>query len=232
MTRHSLILAAGLLYSGLAIPLAWAATTTAANDYGTFTMETGNPNSNDIDIKFKPKQTVSCDKITLIQTVKMTYKNGGDVVLKPGDYFNGWRFKDKNTIANGTYVDNISTEGDPYVNGDDDPEDHGKPGKRNASGSEDSEFSDPPSTNGHWPPGKTKAVWEFETCAICAAGAQAGTIYGCVTWKLEETQGSEPGTVTVTSGTDVKDPSSSFQEAVDKFEENHINELEQRYCPD
>ncbi len=39
-------------------------------------------------------------------------------------------------------------------------------------------------------------------------------------------------TVSVTSGNDVKDPTRSFQEAVDKFEENHINERERRYCPE
>jgi len=230
--RHSRILAVALLILGLAIVLAWAATTTASNTYGDFTVKTGDPNSNNIDIKFKPKATVNCDKIVFIQTSKLTFKNGGDVVMKPGDYFAGWRYMDKNVIANGTFVDNISTEKDPYNNGDDDPEDGGTPGKRNATGSTDSEFDDHPSTNGLWPPGKTRFLVEFETCAICAAGQDAGTTYGCVTWKLEETKGSEPGTVSVTSGTDVKLPSSSFQEAVDKFEENHINERDQRYCPE
>lgn len=233
MARRSRIIAAVLLFSGLVIPLlVWAATTTASNDYGTFTVETGNPNSNNIDIKFSPKPRANCDKIVFIQTVKRTLKNGGDVVMKPGDYFAGWRYKDKNTIADGTYVDNISTEKDPYCNGDDDPEDNGTPGKRNATGSADSEFDDHPTSNGHWPAGKTRLLVEFETCAICAAGQDAGTTYGCVTWKLEETKGSEPGTVSVTSGNDVKDPTRSFQEAVDKFEENHINERERRYCPE
>ena len=229
MTRSSRNLALGLVFLAIAIPVVWAVTTTASNDYGTMTADT---HGKRIEFTFSPSDRVNCDKIVFAQTVKRIFKNGGDVVMKPGDYFPGWKFRDKNVVPGGTSVDHKATEADPYYNGDDVPEDSGTQGKRNAAGKTDAKMSDGPSTNGFWPPGKTGVRFEFETCAMCGAGAQAGTVYGCMTWKVEETKGHEPGTASVTSGAALNDPSASFRQAMDLFDENNINEAGRRYCPD
>lgn len=231
MTRALRLTAAGLACA-LLYPCAATAdfkVTLAKNAFGTFRLVTesnGEPNRFDIDF-FADR--ARCEKVLFIQTAKLTFKNGGAMVMKPGDAYKIWKYRDKNTISDGTFVDQVATSADPYTNGDDDPEDYGTPGLGIQS---DARWHDTPTTGGFWPVGKTSTVWEFEICATCAAGDQAGVTYGCVTWKLEETKGKDPGTATVTSGDKVKPPSASFRRAVDLFEENHINERHERYCPE
>lgn len=205
--------------------------TTLSNDFGELTVET---NGNTIELEFEPSAEVDCDKIVFAQTLHLVFldADGNEMEFQPGDYFDGWKYRDDDAGSDGTHIDHLSTEADPYYNGDDVPEDSGTQGHNNESGSQNATMSDSPSTNGHWPPGKTKARWEFETCVMCAAGDQAGTVYGCITWELNEMQGMEPGTVNVTSGADLQSPSTGWQEAMDRFDENHINEDGDRYCPD
>lgn len=205
--------------------------TTISNDFGELDVEIS---GNEIGLEFEPSEEVDCDKIVFAQTAHLVFldADGNEMVLKPGEYFPGFSYMDDDTGPDGTFVDHIATEADPYTNGGDDLEDSGTPGHHNDSGSQNARMDDAPSTNGFWPPGKTKARFEFETCVMCAEGAQAGTVYGCITWELNEMQGMEPGTVSVTSGADLQSPSSSWQGAMDRFDENHINEAGERYCPD
>ncbi len=238
ITRGIIALASTLLIT--VIPA--RSQTNITNDYGTLTLT---PDGSGMRFNFDPRPTIDCDKIVFVQTYRIVYSNGGDVAMKSGDIWEGWRYRDKNTLDDGTVIDGVATCEDPYVNGDDrdsrtpaeggpgPKEDRGEQGRRNATGAGDARWDDYPFLpDGLFPAGKTKVRIEFEICAMCAEGGQAGTVYGCTTWVYERTKGGGEGTSRHTGNGDLKPPSGKLKDALDKWEENHINEEGNRHCPD
>lgn len=224
------------------LPASAAANNTPSNEFGTITFT---PDGRGMKMSFTPTARVKCDKIVLTQTAQCVFSNGGDMPMKPGDIWAGWKYRDKNTLANGTFVDHAATSEDPQINGDDrdgrrvneggpgTKEDIGTAGKNNASGSADSTTEDYPSMpDSFYPPGKSNYTLKIEICASCVAGADAGTVYGCATFEYRRAKGGGRGSCTSTSDADLDPPSTSFEQAVDLFEENHIGDDGNRMCPD
>jgi hypothetical protein len=214
---------------------------TPSNEYGTLTMT---PVGSGMRFRFDPTDNVMCDKIVFSQTVRLVFLNGGDTPYKSGDIWDFWRYHDDDTLENGTFIDHVSTTEDPYNNGDDRDgrhpsaggpgvkEDRGIQGKRNPSGTTAATWSDGPRLSARiFPEGKGTVRIEFEICVMCAAGNQAGTVYGCATWTYTQPRNGR-GSSTSTTGDSLQPPSSTWQLAMDLYEENHINERGERYCPE
>jgi hypothetical protein len=131
--------------------------------------------------------------------------------------------KDASTVNHCT-VDYIQTESDPYYNGDD-AKDHGDQGTHNAN-IKPAKSHDAPNYNedafenlkSKLGQEVKKVILEFETCAFCTKGEDAGKFYGCLKWKMEQEKG-KTGTAS-TTGTSAT-PSAGFQSALDKWGENH-----------
>lgn len=185
---------------------------------------------NDIDITYVGVCTENCTKIVFIQVVcrYVELQNGTKISFKPGAMGGSWGTKDADTVDGGKWctVDYITTESDPYYNGDD-SKDHGEQGKHNAV-VKNATMSDGPYTssgtirrlNTSVANGKLKKVIkEFETCTFCAEGNDKGTYYGCIKWKYERSPGPGDGTVTATSTAAA--PSTKFNDAVNKWATNH-----------
>ena len=197
---------------------ATGATTTFTDAKGTWTIKT---DGNTIDISFKPdKNNVKCTKIVFVQTVKR-YLDGA--VVKPSEDSPKRSYSDPDTTAGGTTVDHLFCEKDPYYNGDD-TQDSGTQGSAAGDGSETTAATmcdSPSKPDGFFPGTTTMTKKEFETCAVCAAGTDAGMVYGCIKWKYERTKGSgDDGTVTLTS-TGIEAASQAYSNAVALFNTNH-----------
>lgn len=195
-------------------------------------------------MEFHPTNRVNCKRIVLTQTAQITFKNGADVNPKPSDIVSYWDYRDDDALSNGTFVDHASTSEDPEINGEDRDartgreagslEDLGTAGKRDDTGTTPSTTFDYPwLSSGTFPAGKTRVVLKIEVCASCAEGADVGTVYGCATWEYTQTNaGPTTGDSNSTSDATLDPPSSDFTQAVDLFEENHLNEDGERHCPD
>ncbi len=214
---------------------------TPSNDFGEMRLiEDGRG----MKVEFHPTNRVNCKRIVLTQTAQVIFKNGGDVTPAPGDIVSYWDYRNKSALDNGTFVDHAATSQDPEINGQDRDErtgneagsleDLGDPGKRDATGTTPSTTFDYPWLgSGTFPTGKTRVVMKIEVCASCAEGNDVGTVYGCATWEYTQTNaGPSTGDSNSTSDATLDPPSSDFKAAVDLFEENHINEDGERYCPD
>ena len=234
------LLAVALL-AMLASAVSFLVDTTYSNNFGMLTMST---DRRGMKFKFEPTARVNCDKIVFSQTSRVVFSNGGDIVVAFATISPALAFRDDDTLDDGTHIDHVSTTEDPYNNGDDRDdrqgspgvkEDRGTPGKRNATENSPSEWTDYPYfPDGVFPAGKTNGRAEFEICAMCAEGAQAGTIYGCAKWEYSRTKGAanRGSSRATTAGVDLKPPSSKWQQAMALYEENHINEDGERFCPE
>ncbi|MBI5836503.1 MAG: hypothetical protein HZB25_04580, partial [Candidatus Eisenbacteria bacterium] len=173
-----------------------------------------------------PKKVGKCSSIYLVQTVRRTDQNGD--VIQPKDLDAG-RFKhaQDDMTAGGTCVDHLSTERDPYYNGEDADKDTQSKGSTDASpDATATEMVDGPHyLDGTFPAGVTEATLTFETCAVCK---DTGKILDCVTWTYHRTKG-EAGTGTLTEPAAAAPPTQEFKDAKAKFEKNHANGL---ICPE
>jgi hypothetical protein len=218
---------------------------TPSNEYGRLKMTPtrtgiGTPHERvGMKFEFEPTDKVNCDKIVFAQTVKIFFidDDSKETVSKPGDIYESWKYRDKYTLEDGTFIDPIATEKDPYVNGDDrtedgrPKEDHGDQGRRNSEGSSSATWKDSPLMPAdYFPADKNKVRMEFEICAMCAGGEQAGTVYGCATWEYTQTKGQQDGSSSSTTGDNLNDPSSIWRYALDLAEHYKINEEGERQC--
>ncbi len=208
--------------------------TAYAEAFGTIGYITAKTNGATIDVTYVPSCNFGCNKIMIIQTVsRKVYLTGdGWTPFKPSDVTADWAEKDASTV-DGTTVDYINGELDPYYNGND-AKDIGAKGSSagdgNTAHTANATIQDRPHyTDGAMnalqnkfgnPVGKTidKIVLEFEDCAFCADGKNKGQTYGCLKWKYEQKPGM-PGTSTKggTSG----DPSTSYTNAVNAWATAH-----------
>ena len=208
-----------------------SAQTTFSNANGSWKVTTS---GNTIDIEFDPHATnVNCPKIGFAQTVKWSLD--GMVVTKPSTVIPEWAYKDDDILTNGWRIDHVFCEKDPYYNGDDCPQDGSSPQQGSSQGSggatTKSEMSDSPYTaDVDFPTGKTMSKLEFEMCAVCMEGPNAGTVYGCIKWKYERTKGGDAGTVTLLS-TAVEAQSQDHKDALAKYVTNHGSGAS-KMCPE
>ncbi len=187
---------------------------------------------NTIDIKYTGDPTkITCKKIVFVQTVKSTID--GTVVKPPSaqknmkDLQNG-KHSDDDQIDDGTYVDHLFCEKDPYYNGDDKPQDGGTQG--NTETGTPSTMSDSPSQgDSDLPNADSCVVKDFETCAYCV---DTGKFLDCIKWTYKRCKGdANAGTVTVASTT-CSTPSQSMQDAKKKFDTNHTGADGKPICPE
>jgi len=119
----------------------------------------------------------------------------------------------------------LTTEKDPYYNGDDKGKDAGEQGKHNTT--KNATMTDSPrcgdSTFGNLTKrmGKDvkKVMLDFETCAFCAEGEDAGKFYGCVKWTYEQEK--EKKGESKSGGTSKEPKGRKYNEAVKKWGDNH-----------
>jgi hypothetical protein len=121
-------------------------------------------------------------------------------------------------MVDGTYVDHVVCEKDPYYNGEDAGKDAKSQGKSSPTGSTPTSMSDRPSySDAAFPDGVTKIISTFEVCAVCK---DDGKILDCVTWTYTRTKGA-PGKGAIADATGVSTPSTAFSNAKAKYEDNH-----------
>ncbi|MFO0972690.1 MAG: hypothetical protein U1A27_04510 [Phycisphaerae bacterium] len=148
------------------------------------------PNQERIEIKFTPTTTLpGCTKVALIQTIKRSFD--GMAVTRPSDAVPEWAYRDDDTIADGTNVDHLFCERDPYYNGTD-PQDTNIKGDGTA-GSPTSMADAPTYSDDIFNRvGKNCVQLDFEVCAVCTMGPAATTTqpgYGCIKWKYTRCKG-------------------------------------------
>ena len=209
------LLCVPLLVTG--VTSVWAGTFTATVTGGT------------IEIKYTP--SANCDKVLLIQTVRVVASNedGTMPMNVPFDKIDKLGHMNDDAIADGTAVDHSFCEKDPYYNGDD-PQDGGTDGKKTALVTIDSTFTDTPGIS--VPKlGKPKVTAMYEVCAYCADTVPGTSLNECMTWTYMNSQANGE-TVMVTGGTgagNAQMPSQSHTDAVNKFNMNHMNNTK---CPE
>ncbi|MBI4399245.1 hypothetical protein HY570_00715 [Candidatus Micrarchaeota archaeon] len=199
----------------------WAGEKVVKKKYATIGRSVG---GREINITYAPVCTENCTKIVFIQTVcrKAVFADGSESPFNPSDVEPTWRDKDAVTVDGGKLctVDYITGESDPYYNGDD-AADGGAQGKHagslNAGMSDtpfypDDAFDELKKKFGKEP---KKIVLEFEVCAFCAEGPEAGAYYGCFRWNYEKEKGSDGSSSD--QGSDAREPSKKFKEATDKW---------------
>jgi len=187
-----------------------------------------NPNAesktkdNRIDIVFDPDKSKKVKKCNKIVHVQFNSRFADGKLIKPGDYYSGYKYKDKVATSKGWTVDCLKTETTPdYQQGVGN-------GKKNG-GTVKAKISDAPQTgggdNGFYdantnPTGLKKYVIKFATFAYCMEGPDCGTWYEGITWEYTKTwkdqRDGNKGTSTITNNC-VEQPSPDHIEAFDKF---------------
>src|SRR5262249_22063772 len=150
-------------------------------------------------------------------------------VIHPKDLDAGkFKHAEDDLTDGGTSVDHLSTEKDPYYNGNDAKKDSTSRGTSSAAGSTETGMSDAPRYDDDtFPPGVTKATLTFEDCAICKT---TGKVLDCITWTYTRVKGDgTDGSITDATGTAGGNPSDEFKKAKEKFDKNHDNDQK---CPD
>ena len=162
---------------------------------------------------------VNCADIYLVQTCKDVDQSGN--TIKPKDYKgHAFRHLQDDMTTDGTYVDHLVCEKDPYYNGEDEGKDANDKGSSDGHTATPTSITDAPSySDGIFPTGVTTITSTFEVCAVCKS---TGKILDCVTWKYTRTKGAaNKGSITDASGTSA--PSEDFKAAKKKYEKNHKN---------
>ncbi len=206
----------------LAVFSSSAFATTIVSTNGTWTIT---PDGRGIKISFKADSThVTCAKIGLIQTVKITLYDaaGNGTVVNPADLSPHFAHLGDDTVG-GTVVDHLWCEKDGEYNGDDNPQD--KPNKQGSSGAgaatTSSDMKDYPYIgNGILrKAGKSRVVMEFEVCAVCMTPPV--TTYDCIKWKYErDTTANDDGSSSLVSVAPAAE-TPAHAAAVAKFSTNH-----------
>lgn len=206
------------------------ATQTYKGDKGDFEVST---KDNKFQVKFTPDKTkVDCKNIGFVQTAKAA--KGGRVLNPVSALGRNFRHLDDDQTGAGTFVDHLSTEKDPFYNGDDLQDGGG--GNRQGDATSDpvkpAQLTDAPNV-----PADEDVEVEFEVCAYCiGTGGRVDTSksMGCVKVQFLQKKGktgvAEPG-----PGDKAQPPSESHKEAVKKFEDSHFEkkgDTEVRKCPD
>jgi hypothetical protein len=170
--------------------------------------------SGTIATSYTPEPTDQSTKIVFIQVMSESLDG---VLVKPSVADASFNYQDADTTGNFQHVDYVSGEKDPYYNGDD-PGDIGTQG--NAATKVAASTTDTPSySDGLFPPGKSRLLWDFRTAAFSAAGADAGKYYGYSDWSYLKVKGTAGKTST--KGTSVGGPGANFEGAVRLFNANH-----------
>jgi hypothetical protein len=157
------------------------------------------------------------DKSTKIVFIQVMSESLDGKLVKPSVIAPSFAYQDADTTGDFYHVDYVSGEKDPYYNGDD-SSDFGPQGnaitKVAASTTDTPSFSD-----GSFPAGTSKVLWDFRTAAFSAAGDDAGTYYGYSDWSYLKEKGIAGKTAT--KGTSTGGPGSKFEAAVKLFNGNH-----------
>ncbi len=176
-----------------------------------------------------PEGSENCTKIVFTQVIcpKAEYQDGTSAYFKnQSDSQPKWEFQDKDQVNGGKkcVVDYLPGENDPYYNGDDAADAHtqgNSEGKVNASMADFPRTSNREFENLEKKHGKnvSKLIYEFEVCAFCAQGPDAGAYYGCRNWVFEQARNAATGSSS--AGATSATPSKKFGEAVDEWSKNH-----------
>ena len=182
---------------------------------------------NRVDLVFDPDKSAKvtkCEKIVHVQFIQ--YVADG-VVVKPGDLWSGWKYRDKISTSDGWSIDCLPGENTPdYQQGTGDGSKNG--GSRNAT------MNDTPNIRDFVPQGFFDPVsnktgtkiftMTFETYAWCMKGPDCGHWYEGVAWEYKKTyqdnQKGDPGVSTITNS-NASGPSADKIAAFDKFNAEH-----------
>ena len=183
---------------------------------------------NRIDIIFDPdnsKKVTKCRKIVHVQF--MVHVIDGNA-MKPGDFYSGFKYRDKVTTNDGWYVDHL-----PHFKTPDIQQFVGSSGRKNG-GSSKADMSDTPQggAKGFYdavanPDGWKTLVYEYFTFAWCMDGDECGTWYEGIQWEYKKTHtdhaAGNSGTSTI-KDYNVEAPSKSHIEAFKKFNKEKVFE--------
>lgn len=184
-----------------------------------------------INLTYIPICIEKCKKIVFIQVIhqKAVFADGSSSYYNPSDSSPDWSYQN-NDAVDGHVVDTLNGERDPYYNGDDKGSDnsagqgeHGSPSK-NSTIADRPRVSESEFTNLEKKYSKpvSKVVYEFEVCAFCAEGEDAGKFYGCMAWAYEQEKGKgDAGGKASQPGTTNSNPSEPFEKALAKWSKNH-----------
>jgi|SRR5581483_5480622 len=178
---------------------------------------------NSIDLVFDPDKSckvIKCDKIVHVQFIRM-FADGTEI--KPGDYYSGYKYRDKVVASSGWWIDHLQGETTPdYQQGNGD-------GKKNG-GSTKAKISDGPNTGGGDkgfydattnPQGWKNVTYKFATFAYCMKGPDCGKWYEGVTWEYaktwEDQRDGKNGTSKIIDNNVTSGPSKDQLDAFDKF---------------
>lgn len=206
------------------------------NNNGVWCFSTVN---NSVSISFIPNPTnVTCPKIGLIQTLRVVFYDQDSAAIAPVPYSSitpSWAYRDDDATTNGTVVDHLFCEKDPYYNGYDVPQDTpAVKGEVGPTGVKAADMGDAPVYDpdpADWPSNATRVEFLFEVCAVCIEGPNKGMVFGCIRWKYSrEKNGPFPGVSTLESA-QVEPQSQDHQAAIDAFNTNHT-ENSTSICPE
>lgn len=185
-------------------------------------------NNNRIDLEFDPDKSTKvtkCEKIVHVQFCRLT---ADGTMVKPGDCWNGWKFRDKIMTGDGWWIDCLAGEATPdYQQGTGD-------GSKNG-GSTKATMNDTPNIrnfvpNGFYdggsnPGGTKKFVMEFFTYGWCMKGPDCGKWYEGVKWEYVKTwenhRDGKDGTSTILDKNLSPPPGASQIDAFNNFNKEH-----------
>jgi len=170
----------------------------------------------EIKFEYTPEPKDKGTKIVFIQIVR-DFLDG--VRVRPPALGHWLDFKDPDTTGQGWCVDYNPGEKDPYYDGDDRGIDIGAQGNALAHPVVTATMHDGPGfSDGAFPAGKSKTLWQFRTAAFSADGADKGTYYQYQDWTFEKEKGK---TSKLTKGLTGTDPGQEFKDAVTLWCKNH-----------
>jgi hypothetical protein len=179
-----------------------------------------------INITFNPANVCDvtpCSKIVFIQVIQqLGVKADGTTRTLT---FAEQGFKNAATldadVVNGSTVDYLVGETDPYYNGDD-ASDIGTQGVQNGTPKSATTNDTPKRKDTAYPAGIVTIRLKFEVAAFCASGDDMGKYLGRFFWTWERAKGAA-GVLGTTSGISVdrQQPSPGFLDAVSKWNTNH-----------
>ncbi len=192
---------------------------------------TGVSQGSEINLTYAPVCIENCTKIVFMQVVcsRAYFQDGTNKYFEhQSDSSPKWVFQDADEVDGGVWgkcvIDYINGENDPYYNGDDASDKVGKQGKH--AGNLNATMYDAPrilpgdftTLEAKWGKNVSRISYEFEVCAFCAQGADAGAYYGCIAWEFTQVKG---GAGASRVGGSYKPPSPIFKDAVDNWGKNH-----------
>jgi hypothetical protein len=171
---------------------------------------------------FKPKATLDCHRVHLVQFVKAKV-NGTPTSFSQ---ISGVDHIDDDEVG-GCAVDHQACEKDPWNTGADQQDKDAQPG---IPGLTTARFGDSPSVSG-LAAGVDCLEFEFHLSAYCVKADGSYTFLSAVTWTWKLCRGDGAATITPPSGEDTEPPDGT-EPALEKFKETHRDEEGQLKCPD